>query len=63
MQKEWGRVMAREGKKYTQTLEHSFKQDVSIKSPSSELRQTCRREGKKTLKVRGDGGHQENKVF
>ena len=37
------------------------KWEVSIKSLHSELRESCRRGGRKIVRARGDGGHQEKK--
>jgi hypothetical protein len=41
----------------------SPKWDVSIKSIPLELTDLCRRGGRKSLRGRGDGGHQESKVL
>lgn len=41
----------------------SLKWDVSIKSFPSGLRKPHRREGRKSLRTRGDGGNQENKAL
>jgi hypothetical protein len=37
--------------------------EVSIKSLQLELRKSHGRGGRKTVSVRGDGGHQENKIL
>lgn len=41
----------------------SQKYDVSIKSFPSEIREPCRRGGRKNVTVIGHGGHQEYKDF
>jgi hypothetical protein len=41
----------------------SPKWDVSIKSLPSELRETQRREGRKSVRARGDERHQESKAL
>ena len=41
----------------------SYKWDVSIKSIPSKLKGIGRREGRKSVRARGDGGHQENKAL
>jgi hypothetical protein len=39
------------------------KWDVSIQFLPSVPRELCEREGRKTVRARGDGGHQENKAL
>jgi hypothetical protein len=41
----------------------SPKGDVFIKSLPSGLRETWGRAGKNSIRLSGDGGHQENKAF
>jgi hypothetical protein len=43
-------------------LESESKRDISIKSLPSELREYHRREGRKSVRTRRDGGHQESKA-
>jgi hypothetical protein len=42
---------------------HSSKWDVSIKFLPSEICDSRRREGRRILGARGDGGHQEKKAL
>lgn len=44
-----------------ETLEHAAKWDAAIKFLPSVLRKYQGREGRKRIKPRGDGGHQETK--
>jgi hypothetical protein len=44
-------------------MEREPKLEVSIKSLPSELRESCRRGDRKSVRARGDGAHQENKAL
>jgi hypothetical protein len=44
-------------------LERESKGKFFIKSLSSELREPCGRGDRKSVRVRADGGHQENKAL
>ena len=50
-------------KRQTALGTHSSKSYVFIKSPPSELRKPAEEQAERVLRVRGDGGHQENKAL
>ena len=63
-----------DGKKYKHPQSRHYKEnerfwntktkwEVSIKSLTQEVREPLKRGGKKSVRARGDGGHQDNNTF